>query len=140
MNSGHIYSVSGDGKDSSLGLVLITRLSQWGVWSEDSADIVIDLIDVRRQQVDGAVSAEAMLLEQAVRIEVRFRVIDAAGQELQSARTLSRQRYFRLDRSNLLATAAVKEEVAESLERELVAQLLRSLNLIQQASSSAHAR
>lgn len=140
MNSGHVYTVSGDGKDSRLGIALTTRLSQWGVWAEDSADVVIDLIDVRRQQVDGAVSAEAMLLEQAVRIEVRFRIIDAAGQELQSARTLSRQRYFRLDRSNLLATAAVKEEVAESLERELAAQLLRSLNLIQQASSSAHAR
>jgi hypothetical protein len=52
---------------------------------------------------------------------------------------MSRQRFFRLDRSNLLATAAVKERVAESIESELVAQLLRSLNLVQQMPLAANA-
>ena len=140
MNSGYVYAVSGDGKDSGLGVELTRRLSEWNVLDEDAPDLMVDLIDVRRQQVDGAVSAEAMLLEQAVRIEVRYQVVDANGNEIQSARSISRQRHFRLDRSNLLATAAVKEDVAELLERELAAQLLRSLNLIQQTQVSVLAR
>ena len=132
INSGYSYVVSGEAKDSRLALELSARLSESGVLAQDAAEITVELIDVRRQQVDGAVTAEAMLLEQAVRIDVRFRIVDAAGEELQAESTLSRQRYFRLDRSNLLATAAVKEQVAESLEDELIAQLLRSLNLVQQ--------
>ena len=132
INSGYSYVVSGEAKDSRLARELSARLFQSGVLAQDAAEITLELLDVRRQQVDGAVTAEAMLLEQAVRIDVRFRIVDAAGAELQPEQTLSRQRYFRLDRSNLLATAAVKEQVAESLEDELVAQLLRSLNLVQQ--------
>ena len=132
INSGYSYVVSGVAKDTRLARELSARLSQSGVLAQDAAEITVELIDVRRQQVDGAVTAEAMLLEQAVRIDVRFRIVDAAGEELQAESTLSRQRYFRLDRSNLLATAAVKEQVAESLEDELIAQLLRSLNLVQQ--------
>lgn len=132
INSGYSYVVGGEAKGSRLARELSARLFQSGVLAQDAAEITVELIDVRRQQVDGAVTAEAMLLEQAVRIDVRFRIVDAAGAELQPEQTLSRQRYFRLDRSNLLATAAVKEQVAESLEDELVAQLLRSLNLVQQ--------
>ena len=132
INSGYSYVVSGEAKDSRLARELSARLFQSGVLAQDAAEITVELIYVRRQQVDGAVTAEAMLLEQAVRIDVRFRIVDAAGAELQPEQTLSRQRYFRLDRSNLLATAAVKEQVAESLEDELVAQLLRSLNLVLQ--------
>ena len=132
INSGYSYVVSGEANDSRLARELSARLFQSGVLAQDAAEITVELLDVRRQQVDGAVTAEAMLLEQAVRIDVRFRIVDAAGAELQPEQTLSRQRYFRLDRSNLLATAAVKEQVAESLEDELVAQLLRSLNLVQQ--------
>ena len=132
INSGYSYVVRGEAKDSRLARELSARLFQSGVLAQDAAEITVELLDVRRQQVDGAVTAEAMLLEQAVRIDVRFRIVDAAGAELQPEQTLSRQRYFRLDRSNLLATAAVKEQVAESLEDELVAQLLRSLNLVQQ--------
>ena len=132
INSGYRYVVCGKAKDSRLARELSARLSQSGVLAQDAAEITVELIDVRRQQVDGAVTAEAMLLEQAVRIDVRFRIVDAAGEELQAESTLSRQRYFRLDRSNLLATAAVKEQVAESLEDELIAQLLNSLNLVQQ--------
>ena len=132
INSGYSYVVGGKAKGSRLARELSARLFQSGVLAQDAAEITVELIDVRRQQVDGAVTAEAMLLEQAVRIDVRFRIVDAAGAELQPEQTLSRQRYFRLDRSNLLATAAVKEQVAESLEDELVAQLLRSLNLVQQ--------
>ncbi len=132
INSGYSYVVNGEAKDSRLARELSARFSQSGVLAQDAAEITVELIDVRRQQVDGAVTAEAMLLEQAVRIDVRFRIFDAAGEELQPESTLSRQRYFRLDRSNLLATAAVKEQVAESLEDELIAQLLNSLNLLQQ--------
>ena len=132
INSGYSYVVSGKAKDSRFARELSARLFQSGVLAQDAAEITVELIDVRRQQVDGAVTAEAMLLEQAVRIDVRFRIVDAAGAELQPEQTLSRQRYFRLDRSNLLATAAVKEQVAESLEDELVAQLILSLNLVQQ--------
>ena len=132
INSGYSYVVSGEAKDSRLARELSARLFQSGVLAQDAAEINVELIDVRRQQLDGAVTAQAMLLEQAVRIDVRFRIVDAAGAELQPEQTLSRQRYFRLDLSNLLAMAAVKEQVAESLEDELVAQLLRSLNLVQQ--------
>ena len=132
INSGYSYVVSGEAKDSRLARELSARLFQSGVLAQDAAEITVELLDVRRQQVDGAVTAEAMLLEQAVRIDVRFRIVDAAGAELQPEQTLSRQRYFRLDLSNLLAMAAVKEQVAESLEDELVAQLLRSLNLVLQ--------
>ena len=131
INSGYSYVVRGEAKDSRLARELSARLFQSGLLAQDAAEITVELLDVRRQQVDGAVTAEAMLLEQAVRIDVRFRIVDAAGAELQPEQILSRQRYFRLDRSNLLATAAVKEQVAESLEDELVAQLLRSLNLVQ---------
>ena len=139
INSGYSYAISGEGKDSRLAIELAARLSRSGVLAQDSADFTVELVDVRRQQVDGAVTAAAMLLEQAVRIEVRFRIVDAAGQERQAERTLSRQRFFRLDRSNLLGTAAVKEQVAESIEGELVAQLLRSLNLVQQMPLAADA-
>ena len=132
INSGYSYVVSGEAKDSRLARELSARLFQSGVLAQDAAEITVELIYVRRQQVDGAVTAAAMLLEQAVRIDVRFRIVDAAGAELQPEQTLSRQRYFRLDLSNLLAMAAVKEQVAESLEDELVAQLLRSLNLVLQ--------
>ncbi len=107
MNSGYVYAVSGDGKDSGLGVELTRRLSEWNVLDEDAPDLMVDLIDVRRQQVDGAVSAEAMLLEQAVRIEVRYQVVDANGNEIQSARSISRQRHIRLDRSNLLALSLI---------------------------------
>ena len=111
INSGYSYVVSGEAKDSRLARELSARLFQSGVLAQDAAEITVELLDVRRQQVDGAVTAEAMLLEQAVRIDVRFRIVDAAGAELQPEQTLSRQRYFRLDRSNLLATAAVKSRL-----------------------------
>ena len=63
INSGYSYVVSGEAKDSRLARELSARLSQPGVLAQDAAEITVELIDVRRQQVDGAVTAEAMLLE-----------------------------------------------------------------------------
>ena len=134
VNSGYTYAVTGADKDSQFAAALRQHLDAMNVLAGDdkSADFTVELVRVRRQQVDGAVSAEAMLLEQAVRLEVEYRIVDASAGELMPVQQLSRQRYFRLDRSNLLGTAAMKEEIADALEDELAAQLLRSLNLLQQ--------
>ena len=138
VNSGYTYAVTGT--DSQFAAALQRRLEAMNVLagSVGSADITVELLRVRRQQVDGAVNAEAMLLEQAVRLEIDYRVLDASAVELMPVQQLSRQRYFRLDRSNVLGTATMKEEIADALEDELAAQLLRSLNLIQQNLTSAN--
>lgn len=140
VNSGYTYAVTGTDKDSQFAAALQRRLEAMNVLAGNvgSADITVELLRVRRQQVDGAVNAEAMLLEQAVRLEIDYRVLDASAVELMPVQQLSRQRYFRLDRSNVLGTATMKEEIADALEDELAAQLLRSLNLIQQNLTSAN--
>jgi outer membrane lipopolysaccharide assembly protein LptE/RlpB len=137
VNSGRTYSVAGDAQDSQFAAVLRRRLDEMNVLggSGESPDLTVELLRVRRQQVDGAVTAEAMLLEQAVRIELDYRVVSATETQSAPVQRLSRQRYFRLDRSNLLGTAAMKEEIADELEEALAAQLLRSLNQMQQQMS-----
>ena len=139
VNSGRLYAITGAAANTQFAAVVRRELADMDVLTDGSgsADVTIELLSVRRQQVDGAVTAEAMLLEQAVRLDVEYRVLGAGQTVLTPDQRLSRQRYFRLDRSNLLGTAAVKEDIADGLEQELAAQLLRNLNVLQQSMAAA---
>ena len=139
VNSGRLYAITGAAANTQFAEVVRRELADVNVLTDasGSADVTIELLSVRRQQVDGAVTAEAMLLEQAVRLDVEYRVLGAGQTVITPDQRLSRQRYFRLDRRNLLGTAAVKEEIAAGLEQELAAQLLRNLNVLQQSLAAA---
>lgn len=121
-------------------LPLTRALEQSGVAlteSADEAELVVALLDSRRQRRSVSVSGRARAAEYEVSLGVRYQVTDAGGDVLVPAQWLERDRVFRVDRDNLVGSSEEQALLEGELETDLVQQIMRTLNAVAEESEDA---
>jgi LPS-assembly lipoprotein len=108
-------------------------LSQAGVAeaaSAGDAEIVVELMDSRRDRRSITVSGQARAAEYETILGVLYRVTDRRGSELVPAQWLERERVFRVDRDNIVGSSEEQALLEREMQNDLVQQILRALNAV----------
>lgn len=103
----------------------------------DSPDAVIQLLADERDRRGAAVTGNARVAEYQLLLRVRYRLSDAAGQELLPARWVRTERIYRLDRENLVGSSEEQTLLESEMRTDLVQQILRTLSAVTQTASAA---
>lgn len=117
-------------------------LRQAGVTEADSAgdaEVVLELLDARRQRRNVSFSGQAEVAEYELDLGVRYRITDAEGTELVPEQWLERQRVYRVDADNIVGTSEEQALIEREMERDLVQSILRTLNTVVQQRGAAEA-
>lgn len=120
-----------EGANVTIGPELNRLLSQSHVTLLDSADGAAVVIDLREQQqhtrtlsyTDRATTAESELS-----LQVRFALIDAAGQVLVDDRWARATRTYLVDTNNLVGSNQQQQLMSRELVGDVAQQIIRSLN------------
>ena len=93
------------------------------------AELVLALIDERRERRTVAVTGSARAAEYEITLGIRY-AIRAGGRELREPQWLDASRVFAVDRDNIAGTAGEQALIEAELENDLVQQLMRALNAV----------
>lgn len=118
---------------NSLEAPLRRALRQAGVTeahSASEADVVVELLEDRRERRSVTVSGQARAAEYEMTLGVRYRVTDSAGVELVAPQWLERERVFRVDRDNIVGSSEEQALLEREMEADLVQQIIRALNAV----------
>jgi LPS-assembly lipoprotein len=96
--------------------------------SADEAEVVVNLLEERRDRRSVSVSPQVRAAEYEVAVAVRYAVTDRHGRELIPEQWLERQRVYRVDPDNILGSSEEQALLERELEADLVQQIVRSLN------------
>ena len=95
-----------------------------------AADVVIELIDGRRERRGVSVTGAARVAEYELAIELEYLVRDGGGTELLAAQTVRVERVYRLDANNIVGSNEEQTLLERELENDLVQQVIRALNAV----------
>lgn len=98
--------------------------------SATEADVVVELLEDRRERRSVSVSGQARAAEYEMTLGVRYRVLDSAGNELVTPQWLERERVFRIDRDNIVGSSEEQALLEREMESDLVQQIIRTLNAV----------
>ncbi len=107
-------------------------LRQAGVYLEPraaDAQLVIKLIDARRERRTVAVTGSARAAEYEMTLGIRYE-IRSGGALLRAPQWLEASRVLAVDRDNIAGTAGEQALIEAELENDLVQQILRALNTV----------
>lgn len=96
--------------------------------SPEQAEVVVELLDSRRDRRSISVSDQARAAEYETTLGVQYRITDGAGNELVPAQWLERERVFRVDRDNIVGSSEEQALLEREMQSDLVQQMLRALN------------
>ncbi len=104
-------------------------LSQSGVSEADEGEsqIVVKLLDQRRNRRSVSVTGQARAAEYETTLEVRYQVYGADGTELIPPRWVRSERVFRVDRDNIVGNSEEQALLEQEMQNDLIQQILRSL-------------
>ena len=105
--------------------------------SPEAADVVIGLLDSRRERRGASVSDQARVAEYETTLGVRFEVTDGEGNELVPAQWLERERIFRVDRDNIIGSSEEQALLEREMQTDLVQQILRAINAVTTEAAGA---
>lgn len=91
------------------------------------AEMIVELLDERRQRRTVAVTGSARAAEYEVSIGVRF-TIRAGARTLRDPQWVEASRVFSVDRDNIAGTAGEQALIEAELTNDLVQQIIRALN------------
>ena len=104
------------------------------------ADVVVRLIDGRRERRGVSVDQSALAAEYELSIELQYALADGSGVELLAPQQLRVQRVFRVDTQNLVGNSDEQALVERELEADLVQQVLRAVSAaVERLTSEADA-
>ena len=121
---------------------LRANLRQSGL-SEDNAnpDIVIDLMDQRRQRRSVSTAGQTRAAEYETTYGVRYRILTQEGEELLPATWLERERVYRIDRENIVGSSEEQALLERELLQDIAGQIIRTVDIasrkLKSSSSSA---
>ncbi len=104
-------------------------LSQSGVSEADEGEsqIVVKLLDQRRNRRSVSVTGQARAAEYETTLEVRYQVYGADGAELIPPRWVRSERVFRVDQDNIVGNSEEQALLEQEMQNDLIQQILRSL-------------
>ena len=104
-------------------------LSQSGVSEADEGEsqIVVKLLDQRRNRRSVSVTGQARAAEYETTLQVRYQVHSADGTELIPPRWVRSERVFRVDRDNIVGNSEEQALLEQEMQNDLIQQILRSL-------------
>ena len=117
------------GQRHALAAPLRRVLSQSGVSEADEGEsqIVVKLLDQRRNRRSVSVTGQARAAEYETTLEVRYQVYGADGAELIPPRWVRSERVFRVDRDNIVGNSEEQALLEQEMQNDLIQQILRSL-------------
>lgn len=98
--------------------------------SPEAAEVVVELLDSRRDRRSITVSGQARAAEYETILGVRYRVTDGQGNVLVPEQWLERERVFRVDRDNIVGSSEEQALLEREMQNDLVQQILRTLNAV----------
>lgn len=98
--------------------------------------LILDLIDERRSRRSISVSETAVAAEYEVILALRYAVRSGDGAELQAPLWVERERVYRVDRDNILGSSEERALLEREMQAELIAQVIRSLDVLVGAGRS----
>jgi LPS-assembly lipoprotein len=98
--------------------------------SPAEAELVVALLDDRRERRSATVSDQARVAEYEVNLGVRYRVTDGDGNELVAPRWVERERVYRVDRDNIVGSSEEQALLEREMQQDLVQQIIRSLDAV----------
>lgn len=99
------------------------------------AEVVLELLDSRQERRNVSFSGQARVAEYEAVLRVRYRIRDAAGNELAPDQWLERQRVYRVDSDNIVGSSEEQALLEQEMQRDLVQSILRTLNTVVQQRS-----
>ncbi|MES2937098.1 MAG: LPS assembly lipoprotein LptE [Pseudomonadota bacterium] len=93
----------------------------------DNAQVVLDLLDERREKVVVGLNASGQVREFQIRTRIRFRLRTPSGKELIPATELLQQRDISFTESAALAKEVEENLLYRDMQTDLVQQLMRRL-------------
>jgi LPS-assembly lipoprotein len=93
----------------------------------ESAQVILDLLDERREKVVVGLNATGQVREFQIRTRIRFRLRTPAGKELIPATELLQQRDISFTESAALAKEVEENMLYRDMQTDLVQQLMRRL-------------
>lgn len=94
------------------------------------ADVVIRMIDGRRERRSVSVAGDVGVAEYELSIELNYAIVGRDGQTLREPGWVRVQRVYRLDRGNVMGSSEERELIERELENDLAQQIVRTLNVV----------
>ena len=116
--------------------LLKQSLNQVGAQELSSANVLIEITSLRREEIEGAVNAQVRVTEKSVVFTLMYRVVDVNGGDIVADQRLQIERVYRIDRNNLLASNSEQKLLETELLRNLAGQLVRGLGVVMSKQSS----
>ena len=98
--------------------------------SLNQAQVVLDILQEQREKIVAGLSSSGQVREFQLRIRVKFRVRNAAGDELTPETELMQQRDMSFSETAVLAKEAEEVLLYRDMQSDLVQQLMRRLEAI----------
>ena len=96
----------------------------------NQAQVVLDILQEQREKIVAGLSSSGQVREFQLRIRVKFRVRNAAGDELTPETELMQQRDMSFSETAVLAKEAEEVLLYRDMQSDLVQQLMRRLEAI----------
>ena len=94
----------------------------------EDAEIVVELVDQRRTRRSVAVTNQARVAEYETNIAVRYKISNATGKPVLTARWVQATRIFRVDAQNIVGSSEEQALLEREMINDLVQQIIRSLD------------
>lgn len=128
--------IAGASAQSDIGSDLRAAFTQAGVETAErstAADLVVTLLDQRRERRSVSVTGQARAAEYELSRSVQYQVerSGADGAEiLIEPRWIRVERVFRVDRNNIVGSNEEQSLVERELKNDMIQQVIRSINLV----------
>ena len=132
-------NLSGGGADAtSVEFLQLLRqsLKQSGAREVNAGNVLIEITNLRRQEIEGAVNAQVRVAEKSIVFTLLYRVVDVTGRDIVADQRLEVERVYRIDRNNLLASNSEQKLLETELLRNLAGQVVRGLGVVMSKQSA----
>lgn len=118
-------------RDSELSLILEQSLQANGVLIDDQAPYRIELLEENMTRRTLSLDSSARASEYELRGEVTFQVTDQEGQLVLTPRSLTSERSYNVDSSNITASESQEPILRQQIRQDLAQQIMRQYIRIQ---------
>ena len=116
--------------------LLRQSLKQSGAREVNAGNVLIEITNLRRQEIEGAVNAQVRVAEKSIVFTLLYRVVDVTGRDIVADQRLEVERVYRIDRNNLLASNSEQKLLETELLRNLAGQVVRGLGVVMSKQSA----
>ena len=102
----------------------------------EGANLLVELLDQRRDRRSVSTTGQTRVAEYETSYGVRYRLLDAAGQELLPPTWVQRSRVYRVNRENIVGSAEEQALLEREMLQEVVGQIMRSISIVTQPAAT----